>query len=111
MLSNAYFLAKFRFDTAENEPAKNLQNFIDKFKEILQNLRILQNSGRAVLRPRGGPGLRQRRRGAATQARNHAGAEVRGRQPADQRKFCKFWAKCPSFSAVSALIFASKYAF
>ena len=28
MLSNAYFLAKFRFDTAENEPAKNLQNFI-----------------------------------------------------------------------------------
>ena len=27
MLSNAYFLAKFRFDTAENEPAKNLQNF------------------------------------------------------------------------------------
>ena len=29
MLSNAYFLAKFRFDTAENEPAENLQ--------ILQN--------------------------------------------------------------------------
>ena len=27
MLSNAYFLAKFRFDTVENEPAKNLQNF------------------------------------------------------------------------------------
>ena len=27
MLSNAYFLAKFRFDTAENDPAKNLQNF------------------------------------------------------------------------------------
>ena len=27
MLSNAYFLAKFRSDTAENEPAKNLQNF------------------------------------------------------------------------------------
>ena len=29
MLSNAYFLAKFRFDTAENEPAKNLQNLAD----------------------------------------------------------------------------------
>ena len=29
MLSNAYFLAKFRFDTAENEPAKNWQNFAD----------------------------------------------------------------------------------
>ena len=28
MLSNAYFPAKFRFDTAENEPAKNLQNFV-----------------------------------------------------------------------------------
>ena len=27
MLSNAYFIAKFRFDTAENEPAKKLQNF------------------------------------------------------------------------------------
>ena len=27
MPSNAYFLANFRFDTAENEPAKNLQNF------------------------------------------------------------------------------------
>ena len=27
MLSNAYFLAKFRFDTAENEPAKILQKF------------------------------------------------------------------------------------
>ena len=27
MLSNAYLLAEFRFDTAENEPAKNLQNF------------------------------------------------------------------------------------
>ena len=26
MLSNAYFLANFRFDSAENEPAKNLQN-------------------------------------------------------------------------------------
>ena len=35
MLSNAYFLAKFRFDTAENEPAKNLQN--------LQNFAKLAN--------------------------------------------------------------------
>ena len=30
MLSNAYFLTKFRFDTAENEPAKN-------FAKIVQN--------------------------------------------------------------------------
>ena len=27
MLSNAYFLAKFRFDTAENEPAKKFAKF------------------------------------------------------------------------------------
>ena len=33
MLSNAYFLAKFRFDTAENEPAKNLQNFCNFAKK------------------------------------------------------------------------------
>ena len=30
MLSNAYFLAKIRFDTAENEPAKVLQKFARK---------------------------------------------------------------------------------
>ena len=34
MLSNAYFLAKFGFDTAENEPAKNVQ-------QKIQNLPIL----------------------------------------------------------------------
>ena len=33
MLSDAYFLGKFRFDTAENEPAKNLQKFA-KFCKI-----------------------------------------------------------------------------
>ena len=37
MLSNAYFLAKFRFDTAENEPAKNLQNFRKIATYRLQN--------------------------------------------------------------------------
>ena len=39
MLSNAYFLAKFRFDTAENEPVKNLQNFC----KILQNFAKFAN--------------------------------------------------------------------
>ena len=34
MLSNAYFLAKFRFDTAENEPVKNLQKFCKHFAKI-----------------------------------------------------------------------------
>ena len=32
MLSNAYFLAQFRFDTAENEPAKNLTKFTKNCK-------------------------------------------------------------------------------
>ena len=41
MLPNAYFLAKFRFDTAENEPAKNLQNFA----------KISKNSQKSVLTP------------------------------------------------------------
>ena len=45
MLSNAYFLEKIRFDTAENEPAKNLQKickFHFKFAKHFQNiLRIL----------------------------------------------------------------------
>ena len=35
MLSNAYFLAKFRFDIAEKEPAKNLQNFEKKMLILL----------------------------------------------------------------------------
>ena len=34
MLSNAYFLAKFRFGTAENEPAKNLQKCCQKVKKF-----------------------------------------------------------------------------
>ena len=35
MLSNAHFLAKIRFDTVENEPAKNLQNFATFCKILL----------------------------------------------------------------------------
>ena len=44
MLSNAYFLAKFRFDTAENEPAKNLQ--------ILQNVNVFAKFAIGTLPPR-----------------------------------------------------------
>ena len=33
MLSNAYFVAKFRFDTAENEPAKICEIFENAFFE------------------------------------------------------------------------------
>ena len=35
MLPNAFFLSKFLFDTAENEPARNLQNFATFFLLIL----------------------------------------------------------------------------
>ena len=40
MLSNAYFLAKFRFDAAENEPAKNLQ-FFSRFANLDPVRRLL----------------------------------------------------------------------
>ena len=40
MLPNAYFLAKFRFDTAENEPAKICKICI-KNNQKLQNLSVL----------------------------------------------------------------------
>ena len=36
MLSNAYFLAKFRFDTDENEPAKIFQNFANFAKSAFE---------------------------------------------------------------------------
>ena len=47
MLSNAYLLAKFRFDTAENEPAKNLQNFANfPILLILRTLTPNESAGR-----------------------------------------------------------------
>ena len=36
MLSNAYFVAKIRFDTAENEPARNSQFFKPIFCEKIE---------------------------------------------------------------------------
>ena len=48
MLSNAYFLAKFRFDTAENEPAKNLQNFRKMHFRKMHFSKILQIFGGLV---------------------------------------------------------------
>ena len=49
MLSNAYFLAKFRFDTAENEPAKNLQNL--PILLILLTLTTVKRPGPGPRRP------------------------------------------------------------
>ena len=56
MLSNAYFLAKFRFDTAENEPAKNLQNFARILMNFANN--SFANFARKVLRLFGAPDRR-----------------------------------------------------
>ena len=48
MLSNAYFLGKFRFDTAENEPAKNLQNFRKHMHKMHKNVFVHRGpAGRA----------------------------------------------------------------
>ena len=44
MLSNAYFLAKFRFDTAESELAKNLQIFANFPNFADPNPRIQERS-------------------------------------------------------------------
>ena len=40
MLSNAYFFAKFRFDTAENESAKKLQKIYTNFAANLVVLAV-----------------------------------------------------------------------
>ena len=81
MLSNAYFLAKFRFDTAENKPAKNLQKKIAKFA----NFAYLVKRARGWRSPARGPrgpapaadrgafrGRRGPRRGAAGSRRRGA---------------------------------------
>ena len=54
MLSNAYFLAKFRFDTAENEPARSLKfakfanfaDFADFAKEVRSDGPRVEPGGR-----------------------------------------------------------------
>ena len=65
MLSNAYFLAKFRFDTAENEPAKNLQNFATSCS--LQQARAWRAAARGEVR------------GVAVQDHGRRGERVRPR--------------------------------
>ena len=51
MLSNAYFLAKFRFDTAENEPAKNLQNCAKNLPNFIRSFANFANPNMAPGRP------------------------------------------------------------
>ena len=87
-LSNAYFLAKFRFDTAENEPAKNLQNFA-KLKNIFfanfANDPCLARSGLSLAIV-GGPGCSSRRPARAGRAPGGSGRSSRAtRCPARPR--------------------------
>ena len=74
---NYYFLAKFRFDTAENEPAKNLQNFA-KFLQI--QVDDPPDHLRRVLRPhdhvRRSGDLRGRPGGAAGRVNDRVRPEV-----------------------------------
>ena len=80
MLSNAYFLAKFRFDTAESEPAKNLQKFPNfaNFADPNHLNSRAQRTGRRC-------GSRGRRRGRApprcSGARGAAAWRGEGRRP------------------------------
>ena len=115
MLSNAYFVAKFRFDTAENEPAKNLQNFRKMhFSKILQIFEKFGHSpGDEV--PAGDGGAARALQGRDAAIVRHAPGRVPRRSAAavhtTRRPIGKISAKCCSFSAVSAPIFARKYAF
>ena len=91
MLSNAYFLANIGFDTAENEPAENLQNL---------NLLIFPISGDAGTLPRAarvrGGLARGRGLGQAVPAGAGAGIAValevcaRGRVLVRERRLAKF---------------------
>ena len=78
MLSNAYFLAKLRFDTAENEPAKNLQKFL-----IFIKFARFANFAPSKIPARGPrPEADRPRRGGAPAGRgpSSTGASARGSQ-------------------------------
>ena len=88
MLSNAYFLAKIRFDTAENEPAKNLQN-LQNFAQILRTLTQEDLLGDGEVRDAGGAVDRLHDRGAPDDLRAHVARPRRHRRvrggPEEQR--------------------------
>ena len=80
MLSNAYFLAKFRFDTAENEPAKNSQKL--KICKI-SNLPILPIM---ITLTRGAPELQRGQRARHDGLRHRAAGPRRGPRRAPARR-------------------------
>ena len=82
MLSNAYFLAKFRFDTAENEPAKNLQN-LQNFANLEFSIRVDVALGDRRVAVEDGPEdvVRQgEQRGRRGTGRRHDGRSAKFRQ-------------------------------
>ena len=99
MLSNAYFLAKFRFDTAENEPAKNCKTLPEHFAKFANFANAFAGVGLEQppvpgreLRARSpksrptGPGLRGSKIGKITKFLQIFGGLVLG---CIKTKFCK----------------------
>ena len=116
MPSNAYFLSKFRFDTAENEPANILQNSTKFCKNVLILLLFFAAARGSISAPsplRAELSDPRRRRSARRRRRCRARPLQFFRKCIFEkcilRKFCKFLAG--SFSAVSKRNFARKYAF
>ena len=90
MLSNAYFLAKCRFYTAENEPSKNLQKLVLLLiLLILLGLRRVESGGglAAPPAPRGGRRrpLGRPRRGVGGPGRLRARAPRVGHRDAERQ--------------------------
>ena len=109
MLSNAYFLAKFRFDTAENEHDKNLQNL-----PILLTLTPYVAAGAGAGAGPASIGDQYSEDASVGKFPTGWWTTVGSADPSRTRRlpvFGKISAKCCSFSAVSAPIFATKYAF
>ena len=90
MLSSAYFLAKFRFDTAENEPAKNLQKFA-KFANVADPNPLTLTRSTAQVGLEGGPGrLVARRLGVAVLAFRGRSLTARGAGRSERASPAKF---------------------
>ena len=107
MLSNAYFLAKFRFDTAENEPAKNLQN-VAKKKANLPNRPCpgapRRRRRRGTLLVRDGPALRG-------DAGGHREAQKDGRYVCSNPKLERIFLTSYLFSNISSFFLTSRKSF
>ena len=71
MLSTAFFVAKFRFDTAENEPAKNLQKKMQNLPRWL----AIANENKQAREAKEAEAEVERARGAAAEAAEAAKEE------------------------------------